>query len=179
MRGVFDYLVKPLGDNRYDNVRSNGLIISTSLEDATTTQRLAEIIALPLELEDDGLSVGDIVVVHHNVFRRIYDIKGRLSDSSHFVRDGIYAVNKEFMYMRKDGDDWKAIDPFVFVSPLPNDVKLQLKVNAEKELFGIVEYSNKFEKGSLVSFEPDSEYYFNIDGKKLYRMFNRNICLRA
>jgi hypothetical protein len=29
-----------------------------------------------------------------------------------------------------------------------------------------------------VSFTPESEYEFNIDGEVLYRMYNKNICLK-
>ena len=32
-------------------------------------------------------------------------------------------------------------------------------------------------KGDKVSFQPNSEYEFNVDGEKLYRMFDSNITL--
>ncbi len=33
-------------------------------------------------------------------------------------------------------------------------------------------------KGDIVAFAPDSEYEFRIDGEILYRMYNKNICLK-
>jgi len=30
----------------------------------------------------------------------------------------------------------------------------------------------------LIGFRPDSEYEFNIDGKKYYRVNSNNICLK-
>jgi len=32
--------------------------------------------------------------------------------------------------------------------------------------------------GDRISFTPDSEYAFDVDGEKLYRMYTRNICLK-
>jgi hypothetical protein len=33
------------------------------------------------------------------------------------------------------------------------------------------------QEGDLVSFKPDSEYEFNVDGQKLYRMFDHQITI--
>ena len=33
------------------------------------------------------------------------------------------------------------------------------------------------DKGDLIAFKTDSEYEFNIDGKKYYRVNSNNICL--
>ncbi len=35
----------------------------------------------------------------------------------------------------------------------------------------------RLSKGDKVSFQPDSEYEYNVDGEKLYRMFTKNITL--
>ena len=32
-------------------------------------------------------------------------------------------------------------------------------------------------KGDIVSFQPESEYEFYVDGEKIYRMFTKNICI--
>jgi hypothetical protein len=32
-------------------------------------------------------------------------------------------------------------------------------------------------RGDLVSFKPDSEYKFTLDGKKLYRMYDHQITM--
>ena len=44
-------------------------------------------------------------------------------------------------------------------------------INKELESLGI-------QAGDLVSFTPDSEYEFDIDGEKLYRMFTKNIAIK-
>jgi hypothetical protein len=51
-----------------------------------------------------------------------------------------------------------------------------------EELWGEIVYKNddftSAEVGDVVSFTPESEYEFNIDGEVLYRMYNKNICLK-
>jgi hypothetical protein len=72
MRSVFSYLVKPVGD-RYDNKVSVGdkeLIINTSIESFKSVNNLAEVVAIPLAIENTDIKVGDLVIIHHNVFRR-------------------------------------------------------------------------------------------------------------
>ena len=32
-------------------------------------------------------------------------------------------------------------------------------------------------EGKMVSFQPESEYEFTVEGEKVYRMFTRNICI--
>ena len=53
----------------------------------------------------------------------------------------------------------------------------------EEPLMGLVKYSNEYLiskgviKGTVVYFQPDSEYEYTIDGEKLYRMFDKNITM--
>ena len=53
----------------------------------------------------------------------------------------------------------------------------------EEPLIGMVKYPNKYliskgvNKGDKVSFKPNSEYEFNVDGEKLYRMFDHQVTL--
>ena len=69
------------------------------------------------------------------------------------------------------------------IKPIPKK-DYYLKSHQEEEpLIGLVKYSNKYliskgiNKGDKVSFKPDSEYEFNVDGEKLYRMFDHQITL--
>ena len=54
---------------------------------------------------------------------------------------------------------------------------------SEEPLVGLIKYPNKYlisqgvTKGTKVTFKPESEYEFNIDGKKLYRMFDHQITM--
>ena len=69
------------------------------------------------------------------------------------------------------------------IKPIPKkDHYLKTHENNEP-LVGLVKYPNKYliskgiNKGDKVSFKPESEYEFNIDGEKLYRMFDHQITL--
>ncbi|MEJ6795496.1 MAG: hypothetical protein QNK63_02195, partial [Flavobacteriales bacterium] len=54
----------------------------------------------------------------------------------------------------------------------------------EQPLVGVMKYTNNkllslgVNEGDLVSFKPDSEYEFNIDGEKLYRVFTSSITMK-
>ena len=75
MRSVFDFLIKPVGE-RYNNkvdVDGKELIINTKIETFKSVNKLAEVVATPLAFETD-IKPGDIIVVHHNVFRRFYSL---------------------------------------------------------------------------------------------------------
>ena len=82
MTAVFDFIIKPVG-SRYNNevdVDGKKLITNTRIETFKSVNKLAEVVSVPLFGETD-IKIGDIVVIHHNVFRRFYDIKGRQKNS--------------------------------------------------------------------------------------------------
>ncbi len=171
MRSPYCFMCRPVGGVRYDSVNKSGLVLSASLEDHTTTNRQAEIISLPLNYSGE-IQVGDILLVHHNTFRKYFDMKGREKSSPSFFKDDLFLIfpDQYFMYSR-DGV-WYAPSPYCFMSL------------CDEPLTAIVEYPNidminsGILKGDKVIYQPDSDYEFRIDDKKLYRMFNRNICIQ-
>jgi hypothetical protein len=76
MRSPFYFIVEPLGGEKYEAVRQNGLIVSVSQEDHSATNRFATVINTPIGY-DGPIEPGDTIVVHHNIFRVYYDMKGR------------------------------------------------------------------------------------------------------
>ena len=77
MRSIYDFIVKPVG-KRYDNEKKVGdktLIVNASIESFKSVNNYAEVVATPLAY-NTGINVGDIIVIHHNVFRRFYDMRG-------------------------------------------------------------------------------------------------------
>ena len=85
------------------------------------------------------------------------------------------------MYLVKRGEDHLAIDPWCYVSPVPNDKFKEGSfeiANADKykKQHGIMVYSNDslreqgVNDGTPVVFNLDSEYEFKIDDRVLYRM---------
>jgi hypothetical protein len=70
------------------------------------------------------------------------------------------------------------------VKPVENyDEGVIMSTDLEKPLLGILKYGNDYlyskglKDGDLISFQPESEYEFKVDGEKLYRMMSKNICV--
>jgi len=171
MRSPHFFIAEPIDGKRYASVAKSGLVLSTSKEDHKTTQRQAKIISLPLSYKG-GAQVGDILLVHHNTFRLYDDMKGReKSGPSHF-RDNLYFIFDDQWFMYKHDDQWIAPAPYCFIKP------------TDEPLIGIIKYMNDdmeamgLKVGDKIAFQPDSEYEFDIDGEKLYRMFTRNLTLK-
>ena len=77
MKPVFDFIVEPVGE-RYNNeveVGNKKLILNSEIFNHEFVNRLAKIVSVPIAFETE-LKVGDIIIVHHNVFRRWHNVKG-------------------------------------------------------------------------------------------------------
>jgi hypothetical protein len=181
MKSPFYFIVKPKDGKRYDDER-NGLIISTSKEDYLASTREAIVIDTPIGYEGP-IEVGDTVIVHHNTFKFYYDMKGREKSSWNYFRDDLFFIDDPYSYKR-NGQDWKGIGRYVFVSPIENDKFGITTADAEKPLVGTIKYSNDqvsalgLKVGDTVIFEPESEYPFYIDGEKIYRMYTKNLTIK-
>jgi hypothetical protein len=177
MRSVHDFIVKPI-NSRYNNVVKVGdvdLITNTRIEEFKSVSKVAEVVALPILIDTD-IKIGDKVIVHHNVFRRFYDIRGIEKNSRSFIKEDLYACSPDQIYMY--GDNRAHLD-YCFVKPLVNyDIFILTK---ERPLMGILKYGNRqlelldVSEGDLVSFRPTSEFEFIIDGELLYCMKLNNI----
>mgnify|MGYP003629365047 FL=1 len=80
MRSTFQFLVKPVDGVRYSHTKKIGekdFIISSSQEDHKATNRYAEVLSIPIVYSGE-IKVGDTLIVHHNVFRKYYDMNGKL-----------------------------------------------------------------------------------------------------
>lgn len=185
MRPPFQFLVRPMGGVRYQatkKIAGTDFIMNSSQEDHTTTNRLAIVVSTPITYEGD-IKKGDTLLVHHNVFRKYYDIRGRESSGPSFFMDDLFLIDYDQFFLYKSKDTWQAPDPYCFVKPI-DKTHNPLKTDAtEQELVGIIRYGNHtlddrgISEGDLISFQPESEYEFTIEGEKLYRMFTKNICI--
>ena len=177
MKSIHDFIVKPI-EGRYNNtvkVDDVDLVINTRIEEFKSVSKVAEVVALPLSIKTD-IKVGDKVVVHHNIFRRFYDIRGNEKNSRSFIKEDMYACSPEQIYMYGAN---KAHLDYCFVKPLvSHDI---FSLDREKPLVGLLKYGNKgleemgINEEDLVSFRPTSEFEFIIDGELLYCMKLINI----
>ena len=109
MTSVFNFIVKPVGD-RYDNkikVGDKDLILNTKIESFKSVNNLAEVVAIPLAYSTN-IKVGDFVIIHHNVFRRFYDMKGKQKNSRAFFKDNLYFCDIDQIYLYKNDSKWKS-----------------------------------------------------------------------
>ena len=178
MKAYKDFIVSPIGE-RYNNSKKVGdknLILNTEVYNHQFVNRNAKVIATPL-LFESPLNVGDEVIVHHNVFRRWHDVKGRERNSSSYLKEDKYLISENLIFLYKSKGENKAMPGFSFVKPLSAINKFNIK--DEKPLVGVVKYSDgSFNKNELVGFRPNSEYEFIVDGERLYRVMNNFITIK-
>ena len=183
MRSIFSFIVKPAGE-RYNNkvkVEDKELIINTKIESFKSVNNVAEVVAVPLAYSTD-IKVGDIVVIHHNVFRVFYDIRGNKKNSRSYFMDDLYFCDLDQIYLYKNTGKWKAFGDRCFIKPIKN--KDYLNIAKEQRLIGILKYGNsslealKINEGDLVGYTPYGEFDFVIDGQRLYCMKSNDIVIK-
>ena len=184
MRSLFNFVIRPK-ESRKTNVKEVGdskLILSTDLQDHKYVNRVGIVVGVP-EFQCGGILPGDEVIVHHNIFRTFYDVRGKEKDSSAYFSEDTYICPPDQVYMYKRGDaDWKPLDGFCFVKPIRS--RNPWTPNEEEPLVGVLKFlDNKLESMGLieediVGFTPRSEYEFIIDENRMYRVPSNDITMR-
>jgi hypothetical protein len=178
MKSVHNFVVTPKGD-RYNNtkeIEGGSLILNTEIYNHQFVNREATVISTPIAGHTD-IQAQDTVLVHHNVFRRWNDVKGREKNSRSFFNESTYFITPDQIFLYKRNNEWIAPNGYCFVAPLKTVD--QLNVESETPLMGIVKYSdNTVDVGDLVGFRPGGEYEFIIDGQRLYRVLSNFITIK-
>ena len=144
------------------------LLLNTEVQNHQYTSRLGVVTALPIASATE-INVGDEVILHHNVFRRFRDIRGNEKNSKSYYNEDNFFAQPDQIYAYKRELEWQCVEGFCFIKPIASKDKLSLE--KEEPLKGIVKYSyNDTYKNDLVGFAPSSEYEFNIEGERLYRV---------
>ena len=165
MEAVWNFLVKPIGD-RYDNsikINNKNLILNTSIEKFKFISNRAIIVKTPK---------GDEIVIHHNVFRRYYNQRGKAVDSSKKFIDDLFFCQPDQIYLYKTDDKWRSFGDRCFVAPIKN--KDPLTLDKEQKNIGILKYGNKLleargiNERDLIGFPSMREFEFIIDNTRLY-----------
>jgi hypothetical protein len=110
-------------------------------------------------------------------------MKGRERSGKSFFKDDLFFIDFDQFYMYKQNNKWSCHSKYCMIKPIAKK-NHYLKTHLEEEpLVGYLKYSNNelenlgVKEGDLVSFQPNSEYEYNVEGEKLYRMFTNNITL--
>mgnify|MGYP001428246674 FL=1 len=185
MQSLFSFIVEPK-NGRYDNevdIDGKKLIINTTMDDHKYVNRVGVVKSIP-KIGKTNIKVGDEVIVHHNVFRRFYDVRGVEKNSSSYFKEDLYFCFYDQIFLYKQDNEWKAPFDFCFVKPIVENKKQLVTVQKERSRVGILKYGNsslnafKVNEGSLVGFSPSSEYEFVIDNDRLYRMRTNDITIK-
>ena len=183
MKSLFDFIVEPVGQ-RYNNkvkIGDKSLIINTKVESYKSVNNIAKVISVPL-IYKTVIQPGDLLMIHHNVFRRFYDIKGKEKNSKSYFKDNLYFVQLDQVYLYKKNDNWKAFGNRCFIAPLKDEVEINNWI--EQKLIGVLKYGNsalealEINEGDLVGYKPFGEYDFVVDGKRLYCMKSNDIVIK-
>ena len=183
MKSLFDFIVEPVGQ-RYSNeikVGDKSLIINTKAESFKSVNNIAKVIEIP-KVFKTSIKVGDLIMIHHNVFRRFYDVRGNEKNSKAYFKDNLYFVQLDQVYLYKRKDKWKAFGDRCFVSPIKDEVDIHNWL--EQNLIGVLKYGNnalealEINEGDLVGYTPYGEYDFIVDGRRLYCMKSNDIVIK-
>lgn len=183
MRSIFNFIIAPKED-RYNNKKSIGdkeLILNTEISDYRYISRNGVVLQTPIEIKTD-IKKGDEVILHHNVFRRWHDMKGREKNSAGFLAENKYFVDTDQIFLYKRNKEWRAPKGYCFVKPIQSTNNFD--INPERPLIGIIKFVDKelqkngIKKNDLVGFTPESEYEFIVDGERMYRVLTNSISIK-
>jgi hypothetical protein len=183
MRSVYDFIIKPFGE-KYDNeikVGNKKLILNSKIESYKFVNNKAIVVSTPLAIKTP-IKKGDTIIVHHNIFRRYYNQKGKEVNSSKFFKEDMYFCQLDQIYLYKNNSTWQAFNDRCFVVPVINTDDLEL--SKEKKHIGFLRYTNKFLKnknlneGDIVDFTTNSEFEFIVDDELLYCMRTKDIVIK-
>ena len=183
MKSLYDFIVEPLGDKYSNTVNINGksLVLNTKIESFKFVNRLAKVIKTPLAFNLD-IKIGDIVVIHQNVFRTFYDMKGKKKKSRSFFKDNLYFCSIDQIYLYKNSNGWNSFGDRCFIKPIKS--KEDLTLDKEASLIGILKYGNsslkklKINPGDLVGYTPNGEWEFLVEKERLYCMKSNDIVIK-
>ena len=183
MQHLHAYIVEPL-NGRYTNKKKVGesnLILNTSIEDHKFVNRFGKILEEPKN-KNSEFKKNDIVIVHHNVFRRFYDVRGKEKNSRNYFEENKYFCFDDQIFLYKRNNKWQAPNGFCFVKPILNDI--DLSSDKERPLTGVLKHLGSdlralnLKDNDIIGFTPNSEYEFVIDGEKLYRVPLNSIAIK-
>jgi len=183
MRSLYDFIVRPVG-KEYDNkilVGDKEIVLNTKIESFKFVNNLAEVIEVPKAFKTP-IKKGDFIIIHHNVFRTFYNVKGIKKKSRSSFIDGMYFCALDQVYLYKKDNEWKSINDRCFIKPLES--KDNLDNTKEQKLIGILKIGNSsldalgITEGDTVGYTPYGEYDFLVEKERLYCMKFNDIVIK-
>ena len=182
MNSIFDFIIKPIGD-RYKNstiVENKELVLNTSIETFKAVNNRAIVVSVPKAFKT-AIKPGMEIIVHHNIFRRWYDVKGREKNSKSYFKDDMFFCSLDQVYLYNDNDKWNSFGDRCFVKPI-NETDIYTNKKFKSNL-GILYYSNStlnnndIKKGDIVGYRNGREFEFIINNELLFCMKSHDIII--
>jgi hypothetical protein len=183
MKSLYDFIIEPLG-NKYKNeiqVGDKKVVVNTQIESWKFVNRLAKVVKTPLAFKTK-IKKGDIIIVHQNVFRTFYDMRGEKKKSRSWFKNDLYFCSLDQVYLYKNSTGWHTFGNRCFIQPIKDTNSLTL--DKERSLIGILKYGNsslealEINEGDLVGYTPNGEWEFLIDKQRLYCMKSNDIVIK-
>ena len=178
MKSLYGFLIKPIG-KRYNNTKKVGdkeLVLNTEIYNHQYVNSIAKVVCIP-KIGETNIKVGDEVIVHHNVFRRWEDIKGKEKNSKSFINENLYIAYLDQIFLYKRKNKWIAPKGYCFIQPIKETN--EFNIETEKPCIGTVLYSDGSNNtGDLVGFTPFSTYEFVVDNIRSYRVLSKFITIK-
>ena len=183
MKSLYDFIIQPMGDKYSNTVKigNKDIVVNTKIENWKFVNRLAIVKETPLAF-DTKIKKGDIVIIHQNVFRTFYDVKGRKKKSRSYFKDDFFFCAIDQLYLYKNKNGWHSFGDRCFIKPIKDSNDLTL--DKEKKLIGILKYGNSslealdMNPGDLVGYTPNGEWEFLVEGERLYCMKSNDIVIK-
>ena len=182
MKHLHAYIVSPI-NGRYTNNKKIGekeLILNTTIENHKFVNREGVIIETPIN--NSILKKNDTVIVHHNTFRRFYNVRGEAKDSRNYFDNNNFFVFIDQIFLYKRNNKWFTPPGYCFIKPLKNNNILS--EDKERPLTGVLKHLGSdlrdlnLKDEDIVGFTPNSEYEFLIEGERLYRVPINSISIK-
>lgn len=181
----FDFLISPLDGKQYNDeiiVDGKKLLICNSIEESEDVQRIGVVRNVPKNYKGN-VQIGDLIITQHNVFRICFNDKGVPLQSDHYIKDDLFSVSPDLIYLIIRDDKFIATDSYVFIEPIEVDDFWLGKQTLEN--IGIAKYINSevkskgVKEGDKIVFRKFANYLFEIFGQRLYMMRNNRILALA
>ena len=183
MKSLYDFIIKPIGEAYKNEVQvgDKKLVVNTKIESWKFVNRLAEVIETPKAFKTN-INKGDTIIVHQNVFRVFYDMRGNKKKSRSFFKDDLYFCSIDQIYLYKNSKGWHTFGDRCFIQPIKE--KSSITLDKEQKLVGILKYGNsslealEINEGDKVGYTPNSEWEFLVEKERLYCMKSNDIVIK-
>lgn len=173
MKSPHYFIIKPYGEKHISKKKIDGFefIVNDSIDDHNYVNRIAEVVSTPVNY-NGIIEPKDLVVVHHNTFRKYRTQMGKMIESKKHIKNDLFYTENPFMVI-KNGNKI-SIDPYIFLKQEENDNEFD--TNSKHNNLGVVAVNSKkqeeigLSKGDKVFYENFRNYEFDIFGETFVKM---------